>query len=516
MMKHAFIAMLMILLLPSCSQHEHAEETAPEREAIAYTRFADNSELFVEFKALAVGAESPFAAHVTKLADFQPATEGSVTAILSGGGAGEERFVAASASSPGIFRPIAKPAHAGTRRLQFVIEVAGFRDVHELGEVTVHPSLEAALAAAPKEQDAGGGTITYLKEQQWKTEFATAVVATASLRDALEASAQLAPTPDGYASVSASAAGRIVAGSFPQIGVRVERNTVLASIAPNLASGFDLASLRLDVDRARVSADQAEREQRRLEELFAQEAVAERRVIDARARVSTAHAELRAAEARLGQYHGTQVATGAGAEDRIAVRAPISGVITAVRVAPGSAVEAGTVLFEIVNLDRLLLEVNVPEADIARLRQAKSAAFFPQGFDEPVEVSPERGGKLIAFGGAVNPLTRTIPLVFELSNRDGALRAGMSGRALVFTGGVSEALAIPVSAVVDEDQQPVAYIEVEGEAFERRPLKLGVRDGDLVQVLSGLAAGDRIVTRGAYNVRLAAASGAVPAHGHAH
>lgn len=507
----------LLLLTAACSgDHEQAAETAPDREALSHTTFQPGSELFVEFKALAVGAESPFAAHVTKLDDFKPATEGTVTAVLSGGGAAEERFTAAAVSSPGIFRPVGKPAHAGTRTLQFVIEAHGFRDVHDVGEVTVHPSLEAAIAAAPKEEEGGGGTISYLKEQQWKTDFATAPVGTARLRASVEASAELRPTADGAASVTAPAAGRLVAGNFPQIGMSVSRNAVLAQIAPNIAAGTDLASLQLDSDRARVALEQAESDQKRLEELFAQEAVAERRVIDARARAATARAEFRAAATRLSQFHGTQTASGEGAGDRISLRAPVAGVVTAVHVAPGSSVEAGAVLFEIVNLDRLLLEVHVPEADIARLRNASSAAFYPQGFDEPVEISRDRGGRLVAFGGVVDPQTRTIPLIFELANRDGALRAGMSGKALVFTGEATETIAIPLTAVVEENAQPVAYVEADGEAFERRALKLGAHDGKLVQVLSGLEAGERVVTRGAYDIRLASASGAVPTHGHAH
>jgi multidrug efflux pump subunit AcrA (membrane-fusion protein) len=86
----------------------------------------------------------------------------------------------------------------------------------------------------------------------------------------------------------------------------------------------------------------------------------------------------------------------------------------------------------------------------------------------------------------------------------------------VLTGDGVTGPAIPVSAVVDDQGQSVAYVEVAGEAFERRGLRLGIRDGDFVQVLDGLAPGERVVTRGAYQVRLAAASGAVPAHGHAH
>ena len=126
------------------------------------------------------------------------------------------------------------------------------------------------------------------------------------------------------------------------------------------------------------------------------------------------------------------------------------------------------------------------------------------------------GGRVVASGGVVNEKTRTLPLIFEVPNPNGQLKSGMFVRAQVFTATTQRGIVIPLSSVVDEDGQPVAYVELEGELFERRPLKVGTRQGDLVQILEGLKPGDRVVTRGAYNIRLQAASGAVPAHGHAH
>jgi hypothetical protein len=75
---------------------------------------------------------------------------------------------------------------------------------------------------------------------------------------------------------------------------------------------------------------------------------------------------------------------------------------------------------------------------------------------------------------------------------------------------------IPLSAVLDEDGRPVAYVQVEGERFERRDLTLGGTSGDTALVLSGIEAGERVVTGAAYQVRLASLSTSVPAHGHEH
>jgi multidrug efflux pump subunit AcrA (membrane-fusion protein) len=79
-----------------------------------------------------------------------------------------------------------------------------------------------------------------------------------------------------------------------------------------------------------------------------------------------------------------------------------------------------------------------------------------------------------------------------------------------------EAVAIPDSAIVEEGGQPVAFVQVSGETFEKRELKLGIRDGNFVQVLDGVKEGERVVTKGAYAIRLSSVSGVIPAHGHAH
>lgn len=510
-------ALLLLLAAAACSKHTHEQEAkAPEREALSFTHFTDRTELFVEFDALAKGAESPFAAHVTRLSDFKPLATGTVTAILSEGGAPEERFTASAPSVPGIFRPVAKPQHAGPRRLVFEIAFDGAVSRHDLGIMTVFESEEAAIAAAPQEEEEGGG-IVYLKEQQWKTEFATAPVAEGEVRGSVAATGVLRPRPDGEARVGAPAGGRFLArGTYPRIGMTVARNQVLGVIAQRVPADVDPSSLNLDVQRAQIALQQAQAERARLEALFAQEAIPERRVTDARRAEQTARADLQAAQSRLAQYRGTQSATGGESGGRFEVRSPVAGTIVAVTVAPGEFIEEGRELFHVVDLSRLWLELQIPEAQIGQVQTSDSVWFQPEGFPNAFEVSPATGGRVVATGGVVNEKTRTLPLLFEVPNRNGQLKAGMFVRAQVFTAATQRGIVIPLSSVVDEDGQPVAYVELEGELFERRPLKLGTRQADRVQVLEGLAPGERVVTRGAYNIRLQAASGAVPAHGHAH
>lgn len=513
-MKKTLIALLVAVAAFGCKKQE--EVAVPERQALSFTHFTDRTELFVEFDALAKGAESPFAAHVTTLSDFKPLAAGTVTAILSGGGAPDERFTSNAPSIPGIFRPVAKPQHAGQRRLVFEIAFDGALSRHDLGVMTVFESEQAAIAAAPKEEEGGGG-IVYLKEQQWKTEFATAPVAEGEVRGSVPANGVLRPRPDGEARVGAPAGGRFLArGTYPQIGMTVSRNQVLGAIAPRVPADVDPSSLNLDVQRAQIALQQAASERQRLEALLVQEAVPERRVIDARRQEQAARADLQAAQSRIAQYRGTQSATGGAAAGRFEVRSPVAGTIVAVTVAPGEFVEEGRELFHVVDLSRLWLELQIPEGQIGQVQTSNSVWFQPEGFPNAFEVSPATGGRVIASGGVVSEKTRTLPLIFEVPNRNQQLKSGMFVRAQVVTATTQRGIVIPLSSVVDEDGQAVAYVELEGELFERRALKLGTRQGDRVQVLEGLKPGERVVTRGAYNIRLQAASGAVPAHGHAH
>jgi cobalt-zinc-cadmium efflux system membrane fusion protein len=77
-------------------------------------------------------------------------------------------------------------------------------------------------------------------------------------------------------------------------------------------------------------------------------------------------------------------------------------------------------------------------------------------------------------------------------------------------------VAIPTEAVVMDQGLPTAYVMLEGELFQRRDLELGARDGDWVEVVRGVERGERVATRGAYLIKLAALSPASFGAGHAH
>jgi RND family efflux transporter MFP subunit len=197
------------------------------------------------------------------------------------------------------------------------------------------------------------------------------------------------------------------------------------------------------------------------------------------------------------------------------VRAPADGTLVSIDAASGQGVEEGQQLFTVIDLDRVWLVAKVFEADVPKVEGARSAWFTIDGYEQPFVID-ETNGKLVTIGRVVDPQLRTVPVIFEVDNANAKLRIGNFTKTVIATGAPRKALAIPDAAIVDDGGRSVAFVMVEGESFERRPLKIGIRANGWTEILDGVRAGERVVTKGAYEVKLASASGAVPAHGHAH
>jgi multidrug efflux pump subunit AcrA (membrane-fusion protein) len=131
-------------------------------------------------------------------------------------------------------------------------------------------------------------------------------------------------------------------------------------------------------------------------------------------------------------------------------------------------------------------------------------------------ITGDSRGQLLSLGLEVDASTRTVPLIYETTNPDNMFRIGQNIALHVETDRAENALAIPDKAIVEEGDQLIAFVQVSGEAFEKREIKTGIRDTGFVQVLDGIKEGERVVTKGAYAIRLSSISGVIPAHGHAH
>jgi multidrug efflux pump subunit AcrA (membrane-fusion protein) len=118
--------------------------------------------------------------------------------------------------------------------------------------------------------------------------------------------------------------------------------------------------------------------------------------------------------------------------------------------------------------------------------------------------------------GVVDAQSRAIALRFEVDNDGGQLLVGQAGTAVLFTREQVTVPVVPVTAILTEAGRPYLFVQAEGESFEKRMVQLGPREGDRVGVVGGVKPGERVVTRGAYDVQLASAAKGLPAEGHVH
>ena len=119
-------------------------------------------------------------------------------------------------------------------------------------------------------------------------------------------------------------------------------------------------------------------------------------------------------------------------------------------------------------------------------------------------------------GGVLEPAMRTLAVTFAFDNRAKRLAVGQATSLYLLMAETAATPVVPAAAIVDDAGRPIVFVQREGETFERRAVTVGARSGDMVQILEGVTAGERVVTTGAYLVRLASLSTSVPAHGHVH
>jgi RND family efflux transporter MFP subunit len=508
--KKVVVTIVAAAILAACSRGPQTSAPPPKAEApepLRATVWTARGELFLEYPALVVNQKVRFAVHLTRLSDFKAVKDAACEVRLASD-ANPEVFTCDSSTHPGIFGANVAPKSAGEARMSILVHGKDLNETFDVGLVRI----AADTASAEKPPESKEETIPFSKEQQWALDFGTQLAEAQSLRDSLRVAAETHPRAGGEAAAIAPIAGRVAVERIFAVGTAVEKGAPLASILPPTGAISDPASLQLAEAEAKVALEQAERDRARAERLLAAGAVPARRAEDARSFEATVQARLQAAQARLAQYEATRSADGAEAGlKRFLVRAPISGIISEASAVSGANVEAGQPLFRIVDTDTVFVSGAVPESELAKLRQISGAEV-----EMPDTGQVRRVNRLVSVGRVVDEKTRTVAVTYVTDNRDHrlALNQNVFLRLLLTT--ADKAPVIPESALIDDAGRPVVFVQAAGETFLRCPIKIGVRNGGMVQVTEGLQAGDRVVTKGAYLIRLSTMSSAVPAHGHVH
>lgn len=177
---------------------------------------------------------------------------------------------------------------------------------------------------------------------------------------------------------------------------------------------------------------------------------------------------------------------------KLPVYTPLSGVVIEKLVQQGQYVNVGDALFNIADLSRVWVEIEVYESEFQNIRLGQPVEIRSQSF-------PNRAfaGQVTFIYPFLDPKTRTVRARVELPNPGMQLKPDMFVNAVIKVG-VGSAVTVPVTAVMDSGKHQTVWVEVQPGVFEPRMVQVGQRTDAMVQILSGVKAGEKVAVSGAY------------------
>jgi cobalt-zinc-cadmium efflux system membrane fusion protein len=313
------------------------------------------------------------------------------------------------------------------------------------------------------------------------------------LSDTLRVAGQIDFDEQSLTRIGASVTGRVTQIQT-QLGAVVDKGDTLALINSSELSGSQLAYLR-----ARSEKELHRRNVDRAKTLFASDVISAAELQRRENEYEISSAETRAARDQLRVLGVSPQAIerlgNTGAIDSVAsVMATIKGVVVERKIAAGQVVQPSDVLFTVADLNRVWAVAQVPEQQIAQVKVGQSVQI-----EVPALENEKLVGKLIYVGQTVNPETRTVLVRTELDNKHGRLKPSMLASMLI-EATPQKHLAVPITAVVREEDADHVFIEESNGYFRLTPVRLAAEQNGQRVVLEGLKPGMRIVTDGAFHL----------------
>lgn len=362
-----------------------------------------------------------------------------------------------------------------------------------------HEAKSQEPAANSHAHDHGEGSINFPIDQQKKIDFEVVEVVTEPLYQVIRTSAQIVPSQESEKILTATTSG-IVAFESKDIvqGLEVKSGQVLFSI-----DNDEMADGSLEIRRQEIEADyeKAKADYERKQSLAEDKIISESELLDAKAEYLKAQ-----------KYYDNMIQN--YPEGKTLHRATISGSVCEILVPNNSYVEAGQPIMTLAQNDKLYIRADVQSKYYPVLKDIKTANIRTN--DGIVYTINELGGRLLSYGKTTDINNPLIPVTFEIKN-NGNLIPGSFVEIFITAESNKMGVMLPNSAIVEEMGIYCVFVQTCVEDFEKRIITKGVTDGSKTQILKGVAAGERVVTKGAVNVKLAQGSAALDPHaGHVH
>ncbi len=403
--------------------------------------------------------------------------------------------------------------------------------------VETPPTLEAKHEGEEHDEHSQEGAIEVSDEIAALVGIKTEQVANGEIEDSISTVGKALVAPNGQAIVSAKVDGRAVrvlaepgqsvkAGQVVVVidsaqvaelrGQLIEAQSKLKLAEQNLAR-ITKSENRAAVIQAKNKLDFAENNLERKKRLAALGAAAGREVAEAEVEYKNAKAEYdflstiqvareqqqtaseleqsRAVVRRIIQSLSALGASTNGEGGTLAVASPIAGTIVDRHISVGQAVTQGSELMTVMNLESVIIEAQLPESQATRAKAGQHITVRIPGLpDHPFE------GRVETVGDAVDPQKRTVPVRARITNAGAILKHEMAVEARIATGVRKDSLLVRVAAIVEDEGIKVVYVK-EGNRYERRPVTVGTINYQWAEILSGVEAGEEVVTAGAYQLK---------------
>ena len=348
---------------------------------------------------------------------------------------------------------------------------------------------------ALKEEGGHSDEIPFSKQQAEAVGLKVEEVTPTTFSSVIKTSGQILSAQGDEATIVATSNG-IVSFTNPSIsdGAAVRAGEAIVTVSSkNLLEGDPAV-------KAKITYETAQKEYQRAEELIKEQIISAKEFEQIRLRYETAKTAYEAQAANI---------TTSG----VRVTSPINGYIKNRLVNQGEYVSVGQPIATVSQNRRLQLRAEVSE-NYFKVLKSIGSANFQTSYDNEVYKLSDLNGRLLSFGKASGGQSFYIPVTFEFDNI-GDIVPGSFVSVYLLSTPQNNVISVPVSAVTEEQGLTFVYLQLDEEGYKKQEVNLGQSNGDRVQVLSGLKPGDKVVTKGVYQVKLAAVSSVMP-EGHSH
>ena len=505
-MSKAILALIVtILVITGCNHeatHNHPDDTnssSPNQdihlEKESRTLYTENLELFVEFDPLVVGETSSFLIHLTNLnSAYSPLDKAGVILALEMDGKQIQEFEC-NPKIPGIYLGEISPQSSGTGTITIKVSKEKFKDQFVLDHLHIFQDVTDVHSHT---EEPTSGVVSFLKEQSWLTDFDVQELVLTSFSSIINASGEILAMPGEKQNLTAKNNGIVLFSKRNLVqGSPVKKGELLFTVS---GKGFTDDNISVKYQEAKLQFEKSKNQYQRHQSLVQEKIVSESQFAESKNRYLADS---------VAYYNLKQHVSDGG----LKVVAPLSGYIHELNVSEGQYASTGSILATVSSNKVMLLRADVSQQHFKTLPQINDATFRPAYSDKVYSID-ELNGKLLAKAASVAENNHYMPVYFEVIN-DGSLLEGAFVEFYLKTAAKAGKLVVLVSAIIEEQNNFYVYVQVSGEAYRKQQVQLGDSDGVYTEVLSGLTAGERVVTKGAMLLKAASLSSA-PVNTHSH